>query len=105
MKKVVIVASLFLVVAFFFGWKDVEMGRKLEPLRDTFTVAAAEGYRIIYSDNGEGKLADYGGKLDRIIAKRDSMLDANGYVLVGYWKSHNGSPIFLSFYVYTGGLF
>jgi len=79
--------TLVIVVALSALEKSLAMSYQLRELQAEFEATAAhpDSIHTTLTDNGVQRTLCYGSRLDRITAKRDSILAAKGYVMIGRW--------------------
>ena len=85
---IAVAGVLCTVLVFHLVKMDIRMRRELEPIASEFMAVAAHPRGTQETLTGEGvtRTLDYGGKIDAIIARRDSVLEANGYIMLGSWR-------------------
>jgi|GEM_PF-4374744 hypothetical protein len=96
-----ILIALGLALLIFVGIRAVEkslaMSYQLRELQAEFEATAAhpDSIHTTLTDNGVQRTLCYGNRLDRITAKRDSILAAKGYIMIGRWwvQIMGGEPI------------
>ena len=85
-----IVLALFVVIGLQLIEKSVAMHYTLRNVESSFLTTATHPTRVIEKFDGERivRVLDYAGRIDSIIARRDSILDAHGYLMLGLWDTH-----------------